>query len=255
MVVGRKMYHHLIENLDSSKEYYVRLNAYNSVGYSPWKATFPSKIKPTPYVPSIPTSVTLTLPTTSSITGHRENIRSLDSSVRALNVTWFAPVSVGGSPIEKYQIEWDQLDSFDSQCGDQIEKQQLKVTRTDDSVTGSNVKITWNGHQTSCLDWKDPSAMEVATLGDIHVLKSHETLESDLHCRWIFPVETTGLVPIPCDLYVTPRYRIICSSDFQLLLFYLIAALAVERIKLIPFDLILFNWRATDTYRSKPGDI
>jgi len=104
-VVGRLPYSLLIsEGIETTSDWYVRVSAYNSIGYGTLEATSPSMARPARTVPMIARNISVSTKTST-----------------ALQVTWEAPVSNGGDPVTGYEIHWDTIDSFSSKCGDRAE--------------------------------------------------------------------------------------------------------------------------------------
>ena len=96
IVVGRLPYHYIITGLTSTN-YYVRVSAYNGIGYGPDAISSPEFIQPSLQRPMPPRTVELTVASSSSIT-----------------VTWLSPISTGAK-LMSIVVEWDVINS-NSKC-------------------------------------------------------------------------------------------------------------------------------------------
>ena len=96
--VGRHTFSHIIPGL-STTAYYIRVSAYSTSGYSTPQISAPESITPAVTIPSAPRTVAATVQSPTSI-----------------KVTWAAPQTTGGNVIDSYKLEWDVIDSFNSQC-------------------------------------------------------------------------------------------------------------------------------------------
>jgi hypothetical protein len=177
MVVGRKAFSHRIAYLSSTgTDYYVRLNSYNKLGYSTHVTPRPKVARPSPRAPTIPQAVNVAV-----------------ASSTALNVEWIQPVSNGGASVKKYIIEYDTIDSFNSQCGDVSEIQTITIRGNDQAIAGGTYRLRWDRNTyyrnnlgnyeptdqfayTDCIAYDDdPDVMannlreKLAALGDVEV--------------------------------------------------------------------------------------
>jgi len=139
-VVGQLSYSAIIsESLvtTSDKDWFVRVSAFNSVGYGKYASTMPSKAEPTVNVATVPRNVAFTV-----------------GSSTSLIASWDTPITNGGSAITDYEVQWDTVDSFTSHCGERAEVQRVTFT---DVAAGATFKLALTDAagntiaQTACL--------------------------------------------------------------------------------------------------------
>jgi hypothetical protein len=92
-------------------DWFVRVSAFNSVGYGTYASTMPAKAEPAVNVPTIPRNVAATV-----------------GSSTSLVVSWDTPVTNGGSSLTQYEVQWDTVNSFTSHCGERAEVQTVRFT-------------------------------------------------------------------------------------------------------------------------------
>ncbi|CAM9473037.1 unnamed protein product, partial [Discosporangium mesarthrocarpum] len=151
VVVGRKPYSYTISDVSDSEYWYVRIFAYNHVGYSSFSmARHDSSeyVLPAVGAPDIP-----------------KNISTMTASARSAWVYWDAPSTDGGDSVTDYLVQWDTVDGFDSSCGDGPEIQTLSVSSPNSTHYGKTFNVTIGGVLGAhCLDWNSTAAEMQAAL-------------------------------------------------------------------------------------------
>ena len=125
-VVGRQMFNYRIRNLLTTAPYYVRVAAYNVIGFGEPLVTNPERLSTAALLPTMPQNVALQLSSSRHVHNIREN--AITGASTALNVTWSAPITSGGPQIDYYIVEWDRLHTFDSTCQNRRERQRFNIT-------------------------------------------------------------------------------------------------------------------------------
>jgi hypothetical protein len=125
-VVGRQMFSYRIRNLLTTSPYYVRVAAYNVVGFGEPLATNPERLSTAALLPTMPQNLVLQLSSSRHVHNVREN--AITGASTSLNVSWSAPVTSGGPQIDYYVVEWDRLHTFDSTCQNRRERQRFNIT-------------------------------------------------------------------------------------------------------------------------------
>jgi hypothetical protein len=108
--------------------YFVRVSAFNALGYGPSKASFPSNQIPSLQVPTSPLSISLAT-------------QSADS----LSSTWSHPASDGGSTFKTAKIEWDPTDTFDS-------RHVVTINASSNLMQGS-YSLSFGASASGCIQW------------------------------------------------------------------------------------------------------
>jgi hypothetical protein len=148
-VVGVKPFSYLIMGLPQTATY-VRVAAVNAYGTGP--ATFatvafaqpgrslPMTVLPSNLHPSAPRSISV-----------------VNNNAQGLTVAWTAPISVGtASGVSYYNVEWDILTTFDSQCGASREVQRIVFasnSATPTTLVAGGFKVVYNGVPSSCITY------------------------------------------------------------------------------------------------------
>jgi hypothetical protein len=149
--------------LSGASTYFVRVVAYNVLGYGDFKATEPASIIPVLSRPSVVNDVLV-----ESVLG--------DSS--SLEVSWSAPDTSGGESISHYLIEWDTVDTFDSQCGDVPEVQRLTMVSTIAGSVSGDIALTIDiGSEivrTACFNYGASAATIESAINDALSLATSE---------------------------------------------------------------------------------
>ncbi|GMH48108.1 hypothetical protein TL16_g00218 [Triparma laevis f. inornata] len=124
-VVGVSTYSTIVSNnVDGLDDFYVRVSAQNTVGWSEASTSTPAFVRPYIAAPTVPQSVAVTITSSTSLT-----------------VSWEAPVSSGqvNTPVDNYKIEWDTEPSFRTQChGEDCDANLLSALGTSGKVTESS---------------------------------------------------------------------------------------------------------------------
>jgi len=152
-VVGRLPYHKIItEERDASVPWFVRVSAFNTVGYGVANPTIPESVKPTTTVPMIA----------------RDVIASTHDSNEML-VQWTIPESFGGAINSEmsYEVQWDTVDSLTSQCGDRAEVQEFKLAASAAEAGAGTFKFTYQGLESTCIAATASAALVQSTLQDL----------------------------------------------------------------------------------------
>jgi hypothetical protein len=117
-----------ITGLTGGTSYYVRVAAYNSLGYSKFNlydSNMSGECQDETCVLGIPMPTFARAPTAPTSV-----VASIAGSTE-LNLTFSEPVSTGGAAIDNFKVEWDTVDSFDSMCGDRYETWTIQMERLD----------------------------------------------------------------------------------------------------------------------------
>jgi hypothetical protein len=77
------------------------------------------------------------------------NLAATVSSDTAIALAWTAPFSNGGNALSSYGVEWDTVDSFDSQCGG-VDEVQLVTTSSLVADGNRQVSFCFRGSCTAC---------------------------------------------------------------------------------------------------------
>ena len=140
VVTGRKPFSYTINNIVAATPWYIRISAYNRIGYSDFAVVthdYDEVIVGGVAAPSLP-----------------QNIAVEIASARSAWVYWDAPSLNGGDEIIKYIIEVDTQDGFDSTCADGPELQTFTVSANDSNHAGETFNLTIADKQyLKCLDW------------------------------------------------------------------------------------------------------
>jgi hypothetical protein len=105
--LGSGPFTYTMQHLTAGQQYCVRASPYNQMGYCDSLVSTPACAIPPFQEPYPPTNFY-------HETGSPTLYVSSDSS---LDVYWGAPTFEGGSPVSKYWLQWDTVDTFDSQSG------------------------------------------------------------------------------------------------------------------------------------------
>jgi len=89
-------------SLSAKESYTVRVSAYNARGWSSSEMA-PASMYPAVQLPAAPASAAVSV-----------------FSSTSLEVSWVTPLSTGGAPVLRYQVQWDMDTSFDDSAGSAV---------------------------------------------------------------------------------------------------------------------------------------
>ncbi len=112
-----------------------------------------------------------------------------------VTLTWVAPVTNGGNAIANYYVEWDTVNSFDSQCGGVDEVQLLTVSAASSAAT-REAQFCFRGDCTACAALPTDADLATAlagltTIGDAAAVSVARSGDETVSSRYGFSYTIT----------------------------------------------------------------
>jgi uncharacterized protein YpmB len=189
--------------LEAGVTYYVRVSAYNNLGYGPSKVSSPDSAAPAAQVPEVPTSMSIAT-----------------ASGTSLQATWGIPLSDGGSTFTKSHVEWDSIDTFNSR--------NIITVNASSSLQQGSYALSFGTASSTCIEWNavasgSVSSFEtivegIAGLTDVTVTRSGDASSNYQYgytytIAFVNPVAPNTALTLAVDQSACTQFRLIAGNQ------------------------------------------